>query len=300
MNWIEIRQENFDYYLRYQIPRTTVDDALKAAHDTIRCIVQNYPPPYTLMLSGGIDSQAMLFAWHTSDVPFKTFSAVYNNGLNENDLCTLREFSEKHSININFINFDLLSFLQNEHVNYVHKYRCGSPHMTTFMKLSELITEGTTILSGNFMPNNIRLPISKNNFGLYRFSKLENKPMVPFFFCETQELAFAFKLKTEMVKQHSVKKAQLVTDTDELGYLLRTQRYLDNNFPVIPQKHKMTGFELVKDYYDEHFRHLITPRDKMMINGRQHSKRTFDLLLRNKYEFLFNSDKFVITPYYNQ
>lgn len=298
MNWIEIRQENFDFFLRYQIPRERLVAPLKAAYNTINQIILNYPPPYTLMLSGGVDSQAMLYAWHTSGIPYKTFSAIYNDGLNENDLCTLVKFSEKHCIPISFIDFDLLKFLETEHINYVHKFRCGSPHMTTFMKLSELVTDGTVIMSGNFMLEENRLPISKNNFGLYTFGKIMKKSIVPFFFCETQELAFSFKLKTKLDKSQFKTVGPSQSIPNYLGYADKVQRYLDNEFPVIPQEYKITGFELVKDYYDKHFTHLLTPKDRLAVSQTQKSRRTFDLMLRNKFEMLYAKDKFIVLPYY--
>lgn len=296
MNWIEIKNIDHNYYLKYKIPRERgLIAPLKAAHKTIEYIVKNYPSPYTLMLSGGVDSQAMLYAWHTSGHKFNTFSAVYNNNLNDNDLSTLKEFSSVYNIPINYYNFDLLHFLQNEHLNYVYKYRCGSPHMTTFMKLSQYINTGTVLMSGNFIASNdTTLPISKNNFSLYRYSKIENKPMIPFFFCETQELAFSFLLKTHIDdtlyvngKRHHVE--------NSLQYVRKVQTYIDNEFPVIPQKLKYTGFELVKDLYDEKYSYLLTARDKLAISGRQKSLRTFDLLLRNKYEMMFDVDKYIVS-----
>lgn len=269
---------------------------LKASYNAIDYIVANYPKPYTLMLSGGVDSQAMLWAWHTYGVEFNTFSAVYNHGFNEHDLSTLRQFINIHNIPVNFVNFDVLDFLQNEHLNYVEKFRCGSPHMTTFMKLSENIKNGTVIMSGNFVKEDKKfLPFGRNQIGLCRYSQMTQKPIVPFFFCATQELAYSFNLKTKIDRSLYINDATEQVKND-LGYKIKCQTYLDNEFPIIEQDKKYTGFEKLKDYYDENFSHLITPKHKLFKGPFQRSLRTFDLLLRNKYEIGFNTDKYFFIP----
>jgi len=289
-DWIHVKNINNDYFLSYQYKKSNMLP-LEAAYFTIHQIQNKYPPPYTLMLSGGVDSQAMLYAWHTSQVPYTTFSGIYNNGMNENDLSTMREFSKLFNIHINYYDIDILNFLQNEHVEYVYKFRCGSPHMTIFMKMIEMIKEGTVILSGNFIKTNNPqfLPISKNNFSLYKFAKQENKSVVPFFFCESQELAFSI---VDTVTHNSNK---LDYSVDMYEYKNKVRLYQQYGFPVIEQPKKLTGFELVKDYYDANFSHLVTTKDKLKrLSKVQSSNRTFDLLFRNKYEAEFHCDKYSI------
>jgi hypothetical protein len=298
LDWIDIVNTNNDYFLNYKYKNIDMLP-IEAAYHTIQHIHQNYPPPYTLMLSGGVDSQAMLYAWHTSGKSYNTVSAVYNHNLNDNDLDTLRQFIQIHNININFVNFDLISFLQTEHVNYVEKYRCGSPHMTTFMKISEMIKEGTVIMSGNFF--NTLAPyanyIDKNNFGLYRYASQTKRPMVPFFFAETQELAFSFKYTPDTdIIDNVDKKMQIENSITENNkqYIKKVELFQKYGFPVIPQSIKTTGFELIKNYYDEHFAHLVTVEDRLSRIGKvQRSYRVFDMLLRNKYELRYQNDKYV-------
>lgn len=302
MDWLKITIDNNDSYIDYPIPeQMPMIPALDAAFLTIDTIYKKYPPPYTLMLSGGVDSQAMLYAWHKSNREYKTFSGVYNDGFNENDLSTLRQFSSIQNIPVNFVKFDLLTFLNTEHSDYVHRYRCGSPHMTTFMKMSEMIHEGTVIMSGNFIQHifpdikfNNRPFITKNTFSLYRYAKITKKSMIPFFFLETSELAHAFKYKTNELKYQespATNAGHFVPDTAD--YKNKVYLYQEHGFPVIPQEYKMTGFELVKDYYDIHYKHLVTPKDKLFGSNSNISTRTFDLLLRNKYEAKYSIDKYV-------
>lgn len=288
-DWINIKNINNDYYLSYQYKKPNMLP-LEAAYFTINQIQKRYPPPYTLMLSGGVDSQAMLYAWHTSEVPYTTFCGIFNNGMNENDISTLREFSKLHNIHVNYYDIDVLNFLQHEHINYVYKFRCGSPHMTTFIKMMEMVKEGTIILSGNFIKtkNPQFLPISKNNFALYRFAIQENRSVVPFFFCESQELACSF------IDDDSVKYDDQGLNIPLDEYKTKVGLYRRYGFPVIEQPKKLTGFELIKDYYDTNFSHLVTVQDKLARISRQHSNRTFDLLFRNKYEAQFSSDKYTV------
>ncbi len=292
--WINVSNHENDYFLKYRFVTPNMQP-LEAAYHTINHITKNYPPPYTLMLSGGVDSQAMLYAWHTSNIPYQTFSGVYNKNLNENDLSTLDQFSKNHNILIKYVDVDVLNFLEHEHVDYVYKYRCGSPHMTTYMKMIEMIPKGTPILSGNFIKYNTKhlLPISRNLFGLYKFALKNQKPLVPFFFCETQELACSF------VKEYSYKdftsNETKFNNAKDHEYYDRVLMYNNYGFPVIPQSAKLTGFELIKDYYDENFKDRVTVKDKLFRTKHQNSKRVFDLLLRNKYETLFSVDKYIVT-----
>lgn len=296
IDWFSITQNQNDYTIKISATKDKYSKPLEAAHYNIDFICKNYPPPYTLMLSGGVDSQAMLYAWHTSGKKFETFSGVYNFNLNDQDLSCLKEFSQKNNISVNFVDFDLLNFLETEHISYVYRYRCGSPHMTTFMKMSEMITEGTVLLSGNFIHPFSRKPlIDKNNFGLYKYAKISNKNMVPYFFCETEELAYSFKYNQQQVHRAYGHENSQPADLEynKSSYDQKVTLYQVNEFPVIKQEYKMTGFEKVKDYYDEKYKHLIT---NQMILARtfatQTSKRTFDLLLRNKYEREFLKDKY--------
>lgn len=293
LKWVEIKNENNDYLIRYVKSKKSYPKPLDAAVHTVQHITENYKPPYILMLSGGVDSQAMLYSWHVSGYNYTASSFVYNNGMNNHDLGTLKQFAAKNGIYVNFIDFDLLSFLKNEHVNYAKKYRCGSPHITTFLKLSEYFNEGTVIFSGNYINQNTlhASPIDQNNFTLYRYARITQKSMVPYFFLETEDLAYSFQFKP-LKRQSEVPRVFLDGNFLE-GYNYKVKIYQDNGFPVIGQDKKFTGFELVKDYYDQHYSHLIKVSDRLQRTSYQPSQRTFDLLLRNKYEALYHQDKYI-------
>lgn len=278
--WMSFEQDAHNYTIKVaKKDNNQILYGLDAAHFTIDYITKNYPAPYTLCLSGGVDSQAMLYAWHTSGKSYNTMSVIYNVDMNLHDLQTLDEFSTQHSIKINYVDFDLLNFYQTDYLDYVHQYKCGSPHFCTFMKFSELVKEGTVLFSGNpLIKNNYRF-FGTNELGLYRYGQISGRNIVAGFFLETKEIAYSFQTPN------------LFSDETK-GHIARSkiESYRYSGYPVISQKEKITGFEKIKDYYDANYSHLVTTKDKLY-RGYNGSMRTYDLLLRNKYERLYN-DKY--------
>lgn len=267
-------------------------DPLTSANICIEEITKKFPPPYVLYLSGGIDSQAMLYAWLQSKVEFQTYCAVYNHKLNQHDLVALEQFAKIHNVKINYQEFDLIDFLAKEHDSFARTYYSGSPQFTTFMKMVDNQTEGTALMSGNFLqldyissgfPIYINQP-PKNALSLYLYSYIKNKNFVPFFFIENRNLAYSFTLN-DYVKQIYDDYCSQGYDLDGIqNYGMKAAFYQSHGFPVIRQYAKLNGFEKVKDYYDLHYSHLVVAEHKLNRTYRQKSKRTFDLLYRNKYE----------------
>lgn len=243
---------------------------LKAAILAVHNICQNYPAPYHVMVSGGIDSQAMLYAWHLSGVEFIAVSAVYNHDLNNYDLEQLREFSTKELIDVEYRDFDLLHFLQSGYVSYAEKYRCSSPQIATHMAIGEDLP-GTKIYSGNFLTTTAALTYAQ--LSLYRYSCNHLINVVPYFFLHTPELAYSMRPLAAKFSGSDV-------------YKNRVDSYRAAGFPVIPQIQKFTGFEKVKDLYDREYSHLLTTELKLQHSGRA-SSRVFDMVLRYPYEKKF-------------
>lgn len=289
IDWVTVKNFKNDYLINYSKKRSIKIAALDAAIFTIDFIHKNYPPPYTLFLSGGIDSQAMLYAWLKSGKEFNTFSGIYNFNLNAHDLENLQVISTIWNVDINFRQFNLFKFLQTEYNHYANLYRCASPHICGYMKMSEMVEQGTAIFSGNYVYNNMF--IDRNNFGLYKFAKISNKNMVPFFFMETEEVAYSFDHNINDIKNFS---------SEQEGYAHKVKIYQENGFPVIPQPVKSTGFEKIKEYYDLNFENPYKNKLQYYLTGKQQSTRIFDLLYRNKNEYIFSKDKYFIQSRINQ
>jgi len=279
MRWVKTSHKNATFYFDFRKNKEHTIHALDAAINTVVYICQNYPPPYTLLLSGGVDSQAMLWAWHKSNAPYKTLSAVYNNNLNEHDLLTIRSFAATYNIDLNFIDFDLFNFLETEYNSYSEKFLCGSPQICTLMKIADEVKEGTVIMSGNFIQSN-KVNIPQNVAGLWHYKRLSERPVVPFFFLETEDLAWAFN-------EHSC------SNFKEGGsYNTKVATFQHYNFPVIPQEKKYNGFEKVKEWFDTNYTKPIPVENRIARIQGQGSNRIFDLLYRNKYEVKFAQYKY--------
>lgn len=292
LKWVNIRASHPSYYFDFKNKNKITISPIEAALYTIEYIKANYPSPYTLYLSGGVDSQAMLYAWIISKTDFNTFSAIYNNDFNEHDLVSLKVFSKLHKIEINYQNFDLLTFLENEHDYYANEYFCGSPQITTFMKLTEFTTEGTVIMSGNFIKLQFAGLPDNNNMGLYHYIKKTKRNIVPWFFLETEELAHSF-VDTEYITD--LKNNRELCDPTFHNYLTKIALYQSYGFPVLPQYTKLNGFEKVKEWYDTNCPRVIQPWEKLQRLPEQISSRNFDLLYRNKYELKFSNLKYNIS-----
>jgi hypothetical protein len=235
--------------------------AITAAIEAVNKIVESRPAPYTLMCSGGVDSQAMIWAWYCSGVPFNIVSIKYiSDGIwyNEHDLEKLEEFASRHNINVTYKKFDILKFLESDELKQISKENdCHSPQICTHIKISELVESGTIMFSGNFLSQNSS-SLNYTIFGLHRYAeriKDTNRNVIPYFFLHTPELAYAFT-----------------------GNKVKEQLYPDHGFPVILPEKKFTGFEKIKDYYDIQS-HRVSTRDKLRFAGRA-SRRVFDLLFR--------------------
>ena len=271
-------QDNF--YIRFLPTLTPLskEPPLDIAIKYIEKISQTYPPPYNLMCSGGTDSQAMSYAWLNSGIPFNIISVKYvSNGTwwNQHDLSTLEKFAEINNLNIDFKEFDVIHFLENE-LDYISTtYECPSPQISTHIKMTDLVSSGTIIFSGNFIQKGRVVGLSPALVGLHKFSLYKNRTdifIIPFFFLENQELAYAFDRGSNDNKDNE---------------------YIKNGFQVIQQPYKITGFEEVKNFYDK-YHERIRPFDRLRFSNKP-SARVFDLLFRYPYEGCVNYQTIQLT-----
>lgn len=273
----------FKWITRHQgeflIPKFTVNTpAIQNALATVRHISKNYPPPYEIFASGGVDSQAVIYAWIASGKAFNVNCCVFNDQLNHHDYTTLIRLSEILNFDIVFHELDVLKFLSDEYPDYAETYKCGSPHVCAHMKMSEFVNNGTVIFSGDPGFGGQPYTPDANRMGLYRYAQQTGRDFVPFFFLETPEIAWGMG----GINHANESKAN---------------KYQNRNFIVIEPESKFTGFEKVKDLYDSKYSHLVTDYDRNTRLSWQSSNRTFDLLLRNKYEFKYHSESTAVFRY---
>jgi hypothetical protein len=278
-SWAKIKDQLLDFTVSEF--KETVKSPIQAAVEAVNDIVKNYPPPYNLFVSGGIDSQAMLYAWKISNHPFKAYTFRYNQTYNIHDIQTLFLFCEQENIPYTTVDFDYFDFLEKEYDSIAKRYQCTSPQIAMHIKMGSMFT-GTNVFSGNFLLPDAAL-LSHAILGIYRYSRTnEGKNTIPYFFLHTPELAYSIIA----FKQGNQDNFNEINELADPGYQRKICIYHLAGFPVIPQEQKFTGFEKFKEHYDSHTYVLEVPRNKLKY-CKKASMRPFDWLFRYPYEDLF-------------
>ena len=242
-------------------PTLSTASPVELAHDACRHIYQTRQGPLTLMVSGGVDSQAMAYAFHTSGVPCRYVSARYNGGLNDHDILST-SFYDDHGIPVEFIDIDLIHFHEVELKGWANTYQNYSPHLLAHCKIASTIKEGTVVSSGAIVTRQNLSETSYSVFGLERYARISNQSVIGFFFAYCPHLVYATR--------------DILVDQLEDMYAAKVEVYLRAGFPVIPQTKKFHGFELLKDLYDDR---EIDPKVRRRYT-RYRSARNYDLLFR--------------------
>ena len=289
--WFKVTDQLVDFTVSEF--KETVKSPIQAAVEAVNDIVKNYPPPYNLFVSGGIDSQAMLYAWKISNHPFNVYTFCYNETYNIHDIKTLFLFCERESIPYTIVDFDYFKFLEEEYDGIAKKYKCSSPQISMHIKMASMFT-GTNVFSGNFLATGSAV-LSHAILGIYRYSRTsEGKHTIPYFFLHTPELAYSI----HCFKQYNFHQ---LNELERVGYLRKARVYNLVGFPVIPQEQKFTGFEKFKEHYDSHTYVKEDPNNRVKYCTKP-SARPFDWLFRYPYEELFGEPRlnFILNkyPYY--
>lgn len=266
--------KGLNYYIDVNNIIFSENKELEHGLNAINYIVNNYPSPFYLMVSGGIDSQVMALMWKISKVPHKLISFRYDIDYNKHDIENFTNLANKNNLEVEHIDLTLFNFFENELLDLAKKTNCDSPHICTFMKFREKIMDGTLIYSGSpFHFDGIEL--NYTILGLERYKQLYNHNMVCYFFNMTPELAGSFNIRfTKLLYSKKPKNPGLLVKS--LFYETKAETYKQAGFDVFPQTVKYTGFEKYKDYYDVKGVNPIL-RAK---HAKSPSKRVFDILFR--------------------
>jgi len=265
-------------HLEIDVANDSKLDCLESLVAYVHRISDTYPSPFTLFVSGGIDSQTMLYVWKLSGVPFNAVHVRYN-GFNDHDIEECKLFCDRERIELSYLDFDILDFLENHLDHYATIYQCASPQLCTHMRFSELVSGGTKVFSGN-IPYPGRLSIDNTIFGLQRYATITNSSIIPFFLMSDSAVA-----KSSVIQMN--RNDEGLSSLHHDPYLFKCARYEMLGIPIIPQSNKLTGFERLKDYYDA-FGDRVTVKMKLAHSSLP-SKRVFDQLFRNKYLIKFKN-----------
>jgi asparagine synthetase B (glutamine-hydrolysing) len=282
--WGKELKDQFDPTQNFYIDATSAvyhnKSLIEVSKQAIKRICEEYPAPYTLMLSGGIDSQAMLWCWINSGVEFSVVTVKYVNDLgnilNHHDISNIEEVSQKNNVPVTYLNFDIINFLENYLIEYAIRYQCTSPQLTAYMCMSEMIYDGTVLFSGDFL---VCGGYNYTILGLKRYADISKRNIIPFFFLHDSELTTTLHQTYKLPKHLD----SINTNSEVMKkthYNMKVNSMIELGVPLIPQKEKLSGFEEVKNIYDKRT-DLVTIKDRLKF-AHMPSKRLFDIIFRYK------------------
>ena len=152
--------------------------------------------------------------------------------------------------------------------------------------MTEFVENGTILFSGNFIENTTRpdrsgvfnwILLSMHRYSLFLKETNSVRQIIPFFFIHRPELAYGF---------------QPYEDTRQVKRT-KYDLFVKNGFQIMPVE-KQTGFEKVKEHYDQYSDRVSISDRLKYIN--MPSKRVMDLLFR--YPYGINSNVGTMFNYY--
>ncbi len=230
---------------------------LTGFEEAVNCAIEIYKNrngcTLSLCLSGGVDSEAMLLAFIAAGVDFKIYILRFKDELNKFDIQTSMQFCEQRGLKYSIIDLDVINFFESGlHLNYGIKYRCQSPQLAVHLWMCDQI-DGLPVLGGNPF---VKTEVNGHLFfiGLpgdlhctyFRYFEQNKREGVPWFFIYSPELCASF-LKLPTPRQLN----ELRIGPSEYSYLMKCKTYQEAGFQIKPRKDKYTGFELLRDYYDQ-------------------------------------------------
>jgi len=211
-----------------------------------------------LCLSGGVDSQAMIYCWLEAGLKFDVVSCIFHNNLNLHDVDTARDFCKIHGLNLIEIPLNVIQFLNRENIDYAIKYKSSSPHFNVHYKLFNMLQDmgysgaccgGVALFKdGDSWGTNFRY----NIFNFINYVKESKFNVQGSFLSYYPELAWSVGLLTKdmILPTNGMPSNELFNSYDEIRYSAKVDGYHKAGLKVIPQKKGYTGFEEVKKYYE--------------------------------------------------
>jgi len=220
-----------------------------------------------VMFSGGVDSQTAVLAFKKANIDIDIIFFNFKNDLNIHERETVDQFCELHSVKVNKIDFDVISFLNRENFIYGNKYTCGSPHFNTHLKFVDIcrklgytgcIFGGSPVLITN---SDMAIRIGLNqNWSYIKYAKLNTLPIVDFLLFYPELSWYLFFKQLEISKSLGWPRPGSLEQVGSSGNgYEKIIHYKSLNVELIPQLLKFagnsstgyTGFELVKKFYED-------------------------------------------------
>lgn len=227
--------------------------------DAARLCAETLGENPALCLSGGIDSQAMVQSWHEAGLKFDTIIVVFNDSLNVQDSDHAKMFCEKNNYPYKEVPFDVIQFLNRDNYEYAKKYNCWSPHFIVHFRIVEMLRDMgyTGVCNGGDAPYSYKGSWGESFTQLpFHFLKVQNIVGIPFqgsFLSYYPQLAWTIGLLTETFTEDFdpiIRDWNVEQYVKKERYFQKVKAYQRVGFNVIPQETKITGFELVKKYFE--------------------------------------------------
>lgn len=241
-------------------------------------------PNPVLCLSGGIDSQSMLYSWIEAGLKFDVVTCVFDNDMNAHDIETAFDFCKLYNINIKTIPLNVTQFLTRENLDYGIKYKSSSPHFNVHYKLFNMLQEMgySGVCCGGVALYRDRgvwgSNLIHNIFNFINYVNITGFPVQGSFLSFYPQLTWAIGLLTKELNTN-----EGGSRGDDAFVPLFNQRYINKlegytraGFKVIAQKEAYTGFEKVKEYFaaitsdgyefEKRFRYPLENMHKMFVN----------------------------------
>ena len=253
----------------------TNTNAVENAINAVMNITKNHPPPYKVLMSGGVDSQAVAYAWLLSGKPFSAIHFSYGSNLDDTQSCVA--FCALRNIDLEIHHFDPLPFITSDRlVEAAVEFDCSSPQILSHIEMMRELPDATYVMSGNFIQPDI-CGLNWTILGLQRYADKYRKDFIPFFFLSDANIAYSFYEVDRRIKYEHFQKTGERSD-----YFNKCECYTQLGFPVVPQFKKLTGFEVIKEQFDD----TKVPFMTKLTWSNMPSKRPFDFLYRYS---LYNS-----------
>lgn len=246
--------DNFFTELKFDtesLKQYRIDAAIKCAET-----LGNKP---ALLLSGGIDSQAMVQCFKEANLNFDVYTFVFNEDLNKQDFNYARFYCKMNDIKCIEYEFNVLNFLQHENFDIGNKYKSISPHFNTHYKMAEILKNKgyTGVCCGGFAPSNVDNIWGTNfSYNPCYYTNIEEILGIKFqgnFLSYSPELAWSIGLLTEKIilNNSNDPKFSIFKKNMKKRYNTKVGGYTKHGFNIFPQPEKYTGFELIRKYYED-------------------------------------------------
>lgn len=217
-----------------------------------------------LCMSGGVDSQCMVQSFKDANIDCDVYVLKFNDDLNKHDVDHALKYCADHKIPVNVIDINVLNFLSMFNYEYATRYKSISPHFNVHYKLFDILKDMgyDGVVAGGQTPlftthnNTWGTNFTRSIMGYIRYSEISGFKCQGNFLGFNPKLTWGISLLTLPVYEYknivsSISIQKIREYWEDLRYLQKIRGYKRAGFDVMPQKHKYTGFELVKKYLEE-------------------------------------------------